>query len=193
MHTTASSPSVMFAHITERNVKGMAVGTLLAFFLITVSLMIALGSFKYGLISLLPNVLPAVISYGLWSVLVGEAGFAIAVVGSVTLGIVVDDTVHFLAKYVRAKRDMQLDSDEAIKYALSDVGPALISTSVVLVLGFSVLMFSAFEGNFVLGALSALTIAVALIVDFTFLPAVLSYLDKKKDTACLEMKEARGV
>ena len=193
MHTTASSPSVMFAHITERNVKGMAVGTLLAYFLITVSLMIALGSFKYGLISLLPNVLPAVISYGLWSVLVGEAGFAIAVVGSVTLGIVVDDTVHFLAKYVRAKRDMQLDSDEAIKYALSDVGPALISTSVVLVLGFSVLMFSAFEGNFVLGALSALTIAVALIVDFTFLPAVLSYLDKKKDTASLEMKEARGV
>ena len=193
MHTTASSPAVMFAHITERNVKGMAVGMLLAFFLITVSLMIALGSFKYGLISLLPNVLPAVISYGLWSVLVGEAGFAIAVVGSVTLGIVVDDTVHFLAKYVRAKRDMQLDSDEAIKYALSDVGPALISTSVVLVLGFSVLMFSAFEGNFVLGALSALTIAVALIVDFTFLPAVLSYLDKKKDTASLEMKEARGV
>lgn len=193
MHTTASSPSVMFAHITERNVKGMAVGTLLAFFLITVSLMIALGSFKYGLISLLPNVLPAVISYGLWSVLVGEAGFAIAVVGSVTLGIVVDDTVHFLAKYVRAKRDMQLDSDEAIKYALSDVGPALISTSVVLVLGFSVLMFSAFKVNFVLGALSALTIAVALIVDFTFLPAVLSYLDKKKDTASLEMKEARGV
>jgi predicted RND superfamily exporter protein len=193
MHTTASSPAVMFAHITERNVKGMAVGMLLAFFLITVSLMIALGSFKYGLISLLPNVLPAVISYGLWSVLVGEAGFAIAVVGSVTLGIVVDDTVHFLAKYVRAKRDMQLDSDEAIKYALSDVGPALISTSVVLVLGFSVLMFSAFEANFVLGALSALTIAVALIVDFTFLPAVLSYLDKKKDTASLEMKEARGV
>jgi hypothetical protein len=131
-------------------------------------------------ISILPNIIPAIISYGIWSLLVGEAGFAIAVVGSVTLGIVVDDTVHFLSKYSLAKKENNLSADEAIRYAFENVGSALVATSVILVLGFSILMLSSFKMNFILGALSALTISVALIIDFTFLPAILNILDKKQ-------------
>jgi outer membrane lipoprotein-sorting protein len=181
MRTLGSSPAIMFSHVSERNVVSMAWATLFAFILITFVMIFALRSVKYGLLSLLPNVIPAIIGYGLWSIFVGEAGFAIAVVGSVTLGIVVDDTVHFLAKYALAKKENNFSADEAVKYAFENVGSALIATSVILVIGFSILMFSTFKMNFILGALSALTIGVALIIDFTFLPAVLYLMDKEKN------------
>jgi len=177
MQAEATSPTVMFSHITERNIQAMLWGTAIAITLITLVMIIALGSVRYGLISLLPNVIPATIAIGLWSVLVGEAGFSIAFVASVTLGIVVDDTVHFLSKFNYARRD-GVTTQEAIRHALANVGSALISTSIVLIVGFSILMLSGFKLNFVLGALSALTIAVALIVDFTLLPAVLGFSSK---------------
>ena len=177
MYAEATSPTVMFSHITERNIHSMLWGTVIAFTLITLVMIVALRSVKYGLISLLPNVIPATLAIGIWSVLVGEAGFSIAFVASVTLGIIIDDTVHFLSKFNYAKQGGQ-SSQQAVSYALEHVGGALISTSIILVVGFSVLMLSGFKLNFVLGALSALTIAIALLVDFTFLPAVLRFSDK---------------
>lgn len=177
MHAIATSPTVMFSHITERNIYAMLWGTFIAFTLITITMIIALRSVKYGLLSLLPNVMPAILAIGLWALLVGEAGFSIAFVASVTLGIIVDDTVHFLSKFNYA-RNTGHDSSSAVHYALEHVGGALISTSVILIMGFSILMLSGFKLNFVLGALSALTIAIALLVDFTLLPAILRITDK---------------
>jgi predicted RND superfamily exporter protein len=177
MHAEATSPTVMFSHITERNIHAMLWGTLIAFSLITLIMIIALKSVKYGLLSLLPNVIPATLAIGTWSLLVGEAGFSIAFVASVTLGIIVDDTVHFLSKFNYA-RQTGSNTRESVQYALEHVGGALISTSIILVVGFSVLMLSGFKLNFVLGALSALTIAIALLVDFTLLPAILRLTDK---------------
>ena len=180
MHTLGSSPVIMFSHISHRNVMAMFKGTLLAFGLITIVMIVALRSIKYGLLSLIPNLVPIVLGYGLWAIFVGEAGFTIAIVGSVTLGIVVDDSVHFLTKYSLAKREKGFAVKDAIQYAFENVGSALVVTSVILVIGFSVLMFSEFKMNYILGALSALTIALALLIDFTLLPAVLSYSDTKK-------------
>ena len=76
----------MFSHISHRNVVAMLKGTLLAFGLITVVMIVALGSVKYGLLSLIPNLVPIILGYGVWSIFVGEAGFTIAIVGSVTFG-----------------------------------------------------------------------------------------------------------
>ena len=177
MHAEATSPTVMFSHITERNIESMLWGTLIAFTLITITMMIALRSVRYGLISLLPNVIPAVIALGLWSLIFGEAGFSIAFVAAVTLGIIVDDTVHFLSKFNYA-RTTGHNTRDSVQYAMQHVGEALLSTSVILIVGFSVLMLSGFKLNFVLGAMSALTIAVALLVDFTFLPALLRMSDR---------------
>lgn len=179
-HTKATSPFIMFAHISNNNVTAMFWGTLFAFSLITIIMIFSLGSIKYGLISLFPNLIPASMAFGIWSLGVGEAGFAISIVGSVTLGIVVDDTVHFLSKYAQAKKEKGLNSDEAIRYAFKNVGAALVITSIILTIGFAILMMSSFKLNFVLGALSALTIAVALLVDFTFLPALLDFMDREK-------------
>ncbi|MBT5093388.1 MAG: outer membrane lipoprotein-sorting protein, partial [Halobacteriovoraceae bacterium] len=181
MQVLGTSPAIMFSHITERNVRSMGWGTLLAFLLISLTLVFALRSWKYGLISLLPNIIPAGIAFGVWSLTIGQAGFAIAVVTSVTLGIVVDDTVHFLSKYVRARKEQGLSAEDAVTYSFETVGSALIATSVILASGFGILMFSTFKMNWTLGALSAMTIMVALIIDFTFLPALLLVLDRKKE------------
>jgi len=177
MHTLGSSPTVMFSNITDRNVRSMIPGTILAFVLISCVMIFSLKSIKYGIISLLPNIFPVVMAFGVWSLIVGEAGFAISVVGCVTLGIVVDDTVHFLSKYVRARRS-GASTDEAIRFSFANVGAALIVTSVILFLGFTVLMLSSFKMNMHLGALSALTIGFALFTDFFFLPAFLAIVDK---------------
>ncbi len=183
LHTIGSSPVIMFSHISARNVVGMAKGTLLAFVIISLIMIVALKSVKYGLLSLIPNITPMLLAYGIWALLVGQAGFVIAIVGSVCLGIAVDDSVHFLSKYQLARKEKELNAHEAIQYAFQNMGGALVLTSVLLVVGFGVLTLSTFKMNFILGALSALTITLALIVDFTLLPAVLAYADRKSVSA----------
>lgn len=170
----ASGPSLMFSKISKRNVNSMFKGFLLALSLITVFLMFALKSFRFGLMSLIPNIVPIAMGMGLWAIIEGQAGTAISIVASVTLGIVVDDTIHFLSKFVRARKEQNLSVQESIEYAFSTVGPALMVTTVVLILGFSVLMASTFRLNWTLGFLSASTLALALFADFIFLPAMMN-------------------
>lgn len=176
-----SSPSVMFSHIGRRNINSMLLGTTVALVLISVLLIFALRSVKYGLISLLPNLLPAGMAFGLWGLLVGQVGLALSVVTAMTLGIVVDDTIHFLSKYLRARREQNLSSQDAVRYAFSTVGIALVVTSAVLAAGFLTLAQSAFELNSGMGLLTAITIGLALVVDFLFLPPLLMKLEESAD------------
>ena len=178
MKTDGASPSVMFAHIGYRNIRSMLTGTTIALVLISVVLVIALRSVKIGLVSLVPNLIPAAMGFGLWGLLVGEVGLALSVVTGMTLGIVVDDTVHFLSKYLRARREQGLHSADAVRYAFSTVGMALWVTSFVLIAGFMVLTQSAFKLNADMGLLTAITIGFALIADFLFLPPLLMKIDK---------------
>ena len=180
MFTTAASIAIMFAHISERNVKSMLVGTTIALVIISIMMIAALRSWKYGLISLVPNFVPAVLAFGLWGLLIGEIGLALSAVTGMTLGIVVDDTVHFMTKYVRARREKNLDSSEAVKYAFSTVGIAMAVTSVILIAGFLVLTQSSFKLNSGMGLLTSITIAFALLADFLMLPSLLLIIERKK-------------
>ena len=96
-----------------------------------------------------------------------------------TFGIVVDDTVHFLSTYLRARRERHLNSQDAVRYAFTTVGRALIITSVVLVAGFLVLAASSFEINSAMGLLTAIVITLALAADFLLLPPLLMKLEEK--------------
>ena len=178
MQTTGASPSVMFAHIGQRNIISMLTGTTIALVLISGILILALQSFKIGVISLIPNLAPTAMGFGLWGLLVGEVGLGLSVVAGMTLGIVVDDTVHFLSKYLRARREQQLDPEGAVRYAFSTVGTALLVTSIVLIAGFMVLGQSPFKLNADMGLLTAITIAFALLADFLFLPPLLMKVEK---------------
>lgn len=181
MQTHGASPSVMFAHIGHRNIRAMLKGTTVALVLISLILMFSLRSVRIGLVSLIPNLAPIGMAFGLWGILVGQVGLALSVVSGMTIGIVVDDTVHFLSKYLRARREQGLTPEKAVRYAFHTVGTALWVTTLVLMLGFGVLAFSDFELNAGMGLLTAITIGLALFADFFFLPPLLmKYGDKQK-------------
>jgi len=175
-----ASPTLMFAHIGQRNITSMLIGTTLALVLISILLGIALKSVRFGLVSLLPNLVPAGIAFGIWGLYSGQVGLGLSVVIGMTLGIVVDDTVHFLSKYLYARREKGADTKAAVHYAFDNVGRALWITTFVLVAGFSVLAQSSFSMNAEMGLLTAMTIFIALVVDFIFLPPLLMLIDKDK-------------
>jgi len=181
MQAEAASPSTMFAYISERNITSMLGGTALAVLVISLILGIALRSSRYGFISLVPNFVPAIVGFGTWGLLVGEIGMSLSVVTGMTLGIVVDDTVHFLSKYLRARREHNASPEDAIRYAFQNVGQALVVTTFILVIGFAILSLSPFRLNSWMGQLTAIVITFALIADFIMLPALLLTLDRKKE------------
>lgn len=174
-----TGPTMMFANIGQRNISSMLIATTLALLLISAILIFAFRSFKTGMISMIPNLVPAAMGFGLWGLFIGEVGLALSVVTTMTLGIVVDDTVHFLSKYLRAKREHGYSPQDAVRYAFKHVGRALLTTSIVLVAGFVVLAQSHFKMNSDMGMLTSVVIAFALIADFFFLPPLLMKLEKK--------------
>ncbi len=169
----SSGPTVMFAHLGKRNIHSMLIGTTVALVLISAVLIFFLGSLKYGFISLLPNLTPALAAFGIWGLTVGQVGIGLSIVTGMTLGIVVDDTVHFLSKYLRARREKGLSAEDAVRYAFNNVGLALVVTSLVLITGFMILAQSHFYLNSSMGLLTSVVIALALIIDLTFLPPLL--------------------
>ena len=173
-----TGPTVMFAHLGKRNINSMLIGTTVALFMISMVLIIFFRSFKYGFISLLPNLLPAAAAFGIWGLFVGQVGIALSVVTGMTLGIVVDDTVHFMSKYLRARREKGFDAKQAVHYAFNSVGIALLVTSVVLVAGFMIMAQSHFELNAGMGLLTSVVIALALAIDFLLLPPLLIKLEE---------------
>ena len=164
---------VMFTFITDRNVDSMIEGTLIAIAIIGVILIFALRSVGLGLLSLIPNGLPILAALGAWAVIVGEVGFTVAVVASLSLGIVVDDTVHFLTKYRRSRVTHNSSKADAIRYAFIRVGPALVINTVILAVGFAVLVVSSFKLTADMGLLTMLGIIFALLFDFLLLPGLL--------------------
>ncbi len=173
----ASAPAVIFSHLAVRNVDSMIKGTLVALAVISLILIFALRSFKLGLVSLIPNLTPIGVAFGFWAIFDSEVGLALSIVAGMTLGIVVDDTVHFMSKYLRAKREENASAIEAVRYAFENVGTALLVTTIVLAAGFLVLSLSAFELNSAMGLLTAITIVIALVIDFLFLPPLLIALE----------------
>jgi len=180
--SNGASSDVMFAHIGQSNIKSMLQGTFIALIIISIILAISLRSAYYGIISLLPNLLPALVAFGIWGMVNGQIGIGLSVVFGMTLGIVVDYSVHFLSKFLRAKRENELSTEDAIRYAFNTVGVALFVTTIILFANFSVLAISDFSMNADMGLMTAVTIITALLVDFFFLPPLLLYLvgNKKK-------------
>ncbi len=175
----ASGLSVVFAHLSLRNINSMLRGTITAMVLISFILIWIFKSVRIGLLSLLPNFIPAIMSFGLWGYLVGHVGIASSVVIAVVFGIVVDDTVHFLSKYLKARRE-GLPAPEAVRSAFHMVGHALWTTTAVLSVGFLVFATSGFAVSWALGLLVTITIVFALVADFLLLPTLLIAIDRRK-------------
>ena len=147
--------------------------------LIAIILVLSLRSISLGVLSIIPNAIPILVTFGIWSLTVGMIGIAAATVTATSLGIVVDDTVHLLTKFLRGRREKGYSTADSIRYSLNTVGKAVTINTVILVAGFGILVMSSFKMNQELGALTATAITAALILDFLLLPALLLVLDKK--------------
>ncbi|MGY9054824.1 MAG: outer membrane lipoprotein-sorting protein [Alphaproteobacteria bacterium] len=180
LKTDPTGITYVFTLISHRDVRAMLTGTAVALVLISGIILIVLRDIKIGLISLIPNMIPALMGFGLWGYTFSTVTLAIAVVIAATLGIVVDDTVHFLMKYKTARRAGKSPED-AVRHVFSSVGMALLITTLALMAGFAVLAYSGFAVNRDLARLSFVTIGFALVADFFLLPALLIAIDTKSD------------
>lgn len=169
----ATGANVMFTFIAQRNIESMISGTFVAIGAIGLIMVIALRSLAMGLLSLLPNSLPIAASFGVWALLVGEVGFSVSTIASISLGIVIDDTIHFMTKYMRSIREGGLTPRDAVRASFEQVGVPLLINTVILTAGFGVLAFSAFKILAEMGMLTSITIVLALVFDFLFLPGLL--------------------
>ena len=169
----------VYTMISARDVPSMLKGTTLALVFISFVIFLVLRNLKLGLVSLVPNLVPAAMGFGLWGFMVGNVTLAVSIVVAMTLGIVVDDTVHFILKYANARKRGE-SAEDAVRYAFKSVGMALTVTSLGLVIGFAILGQSGFAVNRDMARLTAITLSFALFVDFLFLPPLLIFLDRMK-------------
>lgn len=176
-HPGASSDS-MFAHVGQRNVISMLTGSAIGLTAISIIIGIALCSLRFGVLALVLNALPVLVGFGLWGLFVGRIGMGLSVVSGLTMGIVVDYTIHLLTKYQLARQMQGLGTDAAIRYSYSTVGAALVVTTVVLCVNFGLLYFSTFVLNSEMGTLTATIILIALAIDLFLLPPLLQFLDR---------------
>lgn len=181
LETGATGVSVVGARSIQRNIEGMLLGTFVAMALVSLLLFAVFRSIRLGLVSLIPNFIPAAMAIGLWGHLVGEIGVAASVVTAIAFGIIVDDTIHFMTKYVESRKAGKLPS-ESVQMAFHSVGRALFTTTIVFGLGFLVFGASGMSTNQALGLLVGITVIIALLADFFFLPPLLMLLDKTKET-----------
>ena len=134
---------------------------------------------RLGLISLVPNFIPAAMTFGLWGYLVGRVGLAGSVMTTIAFGIIVDDTIHFMSRYLKARR-MGLSAPKAVRATFRIVGQALWTTTAVLTLRFLVFASSGFEPSRALGLMVSITLVFALLADFLLLPTLLMAIDRKE-------------
>jgi predicted RND superfamily exporter protein len=173
MFTYGSGLTVIWAHIAHRNMTNMLGASFGALVMISIILMAVFRSVKLGLVSLIPNLAPGIMAFGIWGLIMEQVGIGLSVIIAMTLGIVVDDTVHFLSKYLRARQEGNMSAFGAVRFAFDNVGTAMWVTSLALVCGFLIMTFSGYKMSSDMGLMTAITISLALALDFLLLPVLL--------------------
>lgn len=181
MVSKPTGPNVMFAYISDRNIKGMIKSSAVATLIVSLIISIAFKSVRIGLISLIPNIAPIILAMGVWSLLVGQVNMAISTIFTMVFGIVVDDTIHIMSKFYYARRTLGKNIHDSIQYTFEIAGKAILGTTIVLVVGFGILGMSTFVINKNMGILAAISIFMAFFFDIFVLPALLSL--GRKDTS----------
>ncbi|MCR9205230.1 MAG: MMPL family transporter, partial [Halobacteriovoraceae bacterium] len=149
----------------------------MAMLLVAILMMLIFRSFKIGLISLIPNVLPLVFGGAIMAIAQVDLNIGSALVFSVCLGIAVDDTIHFLTNYYRLKKE-GMEEKDIMGTIFTYTGSALVVTTVILASGFGIYYFGDFVPNENFGMLCAFVLTGALLIDMFFLPALLMWLNE---------------
>jgi predicted RND superfamily exporter protein len=181
-NVSLTGTSVVFLKGTNYLVENLLTSLILAIILIASLMSVLFSSVRMVLVSLLPNLLPLLITAGL----MGYFGIPIKpstiLIFSIAFGISVDDTIHFLAKYRQELKQQQWNIKEAVYLALQETGVSMIYTSIILFFGFGVFTVSSFGGTIALGILVSITLVFAMLADLVLLPSLLLSLDKALTT-----------
>ncbi|MDZ4662710.1 MAG: MMPL family transporter [Pseudomonadota bacterium] len=172
--------SLSFAKVTMDNISSMIEGEIVTTIIISLLMIVFFRPAIVGLIAIIPNFLPGLCGLGLWAWIYGEVGMAVASVFGITLGIAIDDTIHFVTHYIDARKEKNVSSEEAVLHCFEAVGPAMLATTLVLVCGFGALYFSQLKMNSQFGILTAWIFALAVLGDFFLLGPMLMLFDKRK-------------
>ena len=169
---------IMMPYVYRENTNGLMRGLLFSFSLIVIVIGLSLRSFRFGLISIVPNIVPFILAYGILAMFTHIVSFSHTVSILISIGLVVDATIHFLTKFKKANT-LNLSQEDAIQYCFKYVGYPIVIASICLFCGFLFLLQSSFMTNFILGGMCALIIIIALLVDLLLLPALLLLFGKK--------------
>ncbi len=163
---------LLYANMANGVVEGQVNSLLLSFLVICATMMAMLRSVAVGCLGMIPNLFPIVLLLGVMGFGGVNLDIGTAMISAIAIGIAVDDTIHFLARY-RVHRGELGEERDAVRATLEEVGRPILITSVVLALGLSVLTLSVFEPHFWFGIFCALAVLLALLADLVLLPAVL--------------------
>jgi predicted RND superfamily exporter protein len=168
--------SILFARLDRSISIELLQGFAVSFLLITLTLVVGLRSWRYGLLSIAPNLFPATIVFGFWGLWNGQLSPYILMLFSISIGLVVDDSVHVLSKYIKARRD-EASPEVAVQYALDKAGPAITITTLSLAVGTLILIFSSTFYYQNVALMLTPIIVVALLLDLLFLTPLLVRFD----------------
>jgi predicted RND superfamily exporter protein len=190
MFSNGISMALMFSYLTKRNMESMIEGEFWGLLVISLILILTTKSLKYGLVGLLPNLAPVAVSFGVWGILVGQIDMGTSIVFGMVLGIIVDDTIHVLSKYLYARNKLGKSPEDAARYSFSIVSKAALVTTGVLTAGFLVLAQSHFGFNAGMAKMTAITLVIALIFEMTLLIPLLITIDLIKIRRLLQKRQS---
>ena len=171
------SNTILYARLNDTISRQLLEGFTVSFLLITLTMLVGLRSVRYGLISIAPNLLPPAVVFGVWGLFVGQLSPYILMLFSISIGLVVDDSVHVLSKYMAARKAGE-QPDEAVRYSLDKAGSAITITTAALAMGTFILVFSNTYYYQNVALMLTPIIVVALLLDLLFLPPLLVKLDR---------------
>ncbi|WKN32717.1 efflux RND transporter permease subunit [Porifericola rhodea] len=172
--------SLLFTKGNEFLIDNLLVSLLLAFCLIALIMAMLFGSFRMILISLVPNLIPLIVTAGVMGFVGIPLKPSTAIIFSIVFGISVDDSIHFLAKYRQELKLNKAFVPLAISKSLRETGTSMIYTSIILFFGFIIFAGSSFGGTMYLGILTSMTLLIAMFTNLTVLPALLMAFDNGK-------------
>jgi len=168
----------MFAHMQKDVTDTLIYSLSLAIIFVSIVMLLIFREIKLLWVYILPNILPVLLVVGLMGWIGIAIDIGVAISGAIIIGVAVDDTIHFLIKYFDARREglsIEESFDEVLRYA----GRAILFTTIILSMAFSIFAFSHFVPNQNFGIVTAFALVVALVVDLLLLPALLSIVDRR--------------
>ncbi|MFT7860335.1 MAG: MMPL family transporter [Sulfurimonas sp.] len=177
--------TAMFAHMQHDVTDTLVESILLAIAVVSFVMLLIFRNIKMIPLFIIPNVLPIVLVLGVMGWFGMQIDIGVAISGAIIIGVAVDDTIHFLVKYKEA-RVKGLDFHESLSYTIHYAGLAIVFTTVVLSLAFSIFSLSQFMPNVNFGIITAIALIIAVLVDLLMLPAILSKFDGKEKSFLLK-------